>query len=91
LGEIDILLLEGPDGQPRQRRWEEPLGIPNLMQGSDANTGYPGDRHIHNGRPQLQIHRVRPRHPDAPDELFTLALYIPENDRLFPSSIVTQV
>jgi hypothetical protein len=58
--------------------------IDNPMQGRTDGARadrdyYPGDEHIHNERPQLQVHFVRPRGCNIATT--ALALYIPEEDR----------
>ncbi len=83
---LDVLLMQR--GEERIRSLERdtagnhiPNEIENPMQGPTigARPGerdyYPGDRNIHNGRPQLQVHIVRPRGTDLITTV--LALYIP--------------
>jgi hypothetical protein len=80
-----LVLMEAPGGHARVRAWG-PQGVPNLMQGSDERTGYPGDRYILPDRLQLQVHRLELRdHPEM-GELLALALHIPEVPG-FPTTI----
>jgi hypothetical protein len=86
--EMDVLLIDD-QGQPRERT-KTPLGYINPMQGRTPGRSpsdprfYPGDRNIHNGRVQLQAHRVRVRDRDGQpysDETIALALYVPPDPR----------
>lgn len=87
-----LVLLQDREGEgPRVRSWG-PKGIPNLMQGSDEQTGYPGDRGIADrSQLMLQVHRIRLRAhrdvPEPPPEVYCLAIHIPPHPR-YPSSQV---
>lgn len=76
---VALLSKPGTNGGPRERTWATPeTGMGALLQGSDARTGYPGDRALFRAEvPQLQIHRIRPHGVAAIDELLALALYVP--------------
>lgn len=85
----DVLLLSGPGDGPRRRSWDRVNDrIPNLMQGRDNATGYPGDRFLDPSpgeeRPQLQIHYLL---VDS-QRLHSLALHVPPG--LLPGDIVTR-
>jgi hypothetical protein len=89
LPSIDVLLMA--NGRVRDRalatgstRQGVIVQINNPMQGRSEGTRtdrdyYPGDEYIHDGRPQLQVHFVRPRGSDIATT--ALALYMPEDDR----------
>lgn len=72
------LQRETPSGalEPRVRTWGDPDGFVNLMQGRNPGTSYPGDRRLRDGRPQLQIHRVK-RADGHGHEGLGLALFLP--------------
>ena len=80
-----LLLMEHPEGGPRQREWDPELGFINLMQGADpvrrpGQPWYPGDRAIGGVTEDpeqvvVQVHRVRSTEPGAAPELFTLAIH----------------
>lgn len=85
---IDVLWMA--NGGTRQRGLAKdgngqpiPNQINNLMQGRTDGTRpgdreyYPGDEHIHNGRPQLQVHMIQPG--DRNIVTIALALYIPDD------------
>lgn len=81
---VNVVYLERPDGQPRDRAWDNELGLGNLLQGPDPGVGgsalYPGDRNLfdHELDPlavEVQVHRVHPRGLAIP-ELLTLAVYL---------------
>ena len=85
---IDVLWMA--NGVTRQRRLAKdgnnqpiPNQINNPMQGrTDGKKPtereyYPGDEHIHNGRPQLQVHMIQPG--DSNIITIALAMYIPED------------
>lgn len=85
------VLLEQPEGQPRERKWDPELGFVNLFQGADVRPRpgepfYPGDRKLFGGEEEdlivLQVHRVHPRGMDDVPEVLTLAI------RLGKSSVV---
>ena len=71
---IDILLMHGVESGFRRRT---PLGNGSInpMEGHNAN--YPGDREIHNGMPQLQVHKIL---YDGRIQACLLALHIPETE-----------
>lgn len=82
LSSIDVLWMA--KGETRGRSLDrEPNQINNPMQGRtdgkrpDERDYYPGDEHINNERPQLQIHMIRPGNRDI--VTVALALYIPDN------------
>lgn len=84
LSKMDVLLMV--NGEPRQRTRTSPLGSINPMQGKTPGRAsshpefYSGDRNIHGGRVQLQVHIVTVREDkDQPwsDETTALALYVP--------------
>jgi hypothetical protein len=86
LSEMDVLLMV--NGEPRQRTRTSPLGSINPMQGRTPGRApshpefYPGDRNIHDGRVQLQVHIVTVRDgKDQPwsDETTALALHVPSD------------
>ena len=70
-----LLLMEHPEGGPRQREWDPELGFINLMQGADpvrrpGQPWYPGDRAIGGVTEDpeqvvVQVHRVRSTQPGA--------------------------
>jgi hypothetical protein len=78
---MSVLLLQrqlkGGELAPRERYWSEPNGFGNLMQGANPGTGYPGDRSLRDGVPQLQAHRVARADGLSPESL-ALALYVPQ-------------
>jgi hypothetical protein len=87
---IDVLWMA--KGEERVRNLaKDPTGndipnqIDNPMQGPTDGTRpgerdyYPGDRELHGGRPQLQVHFVKPRGSDIVTTV--LALYIPQDNR----------
>jgi len=79
-GDFSAVLLSRAGGGPRLRTWRNSeLGMAALMQGSDAATGYPGDRRLLDAaRPQLHVHRVRPDNlPIEREETYALGLYLP--------------
>lgn len=85
---ITVVLMEEPGGEPRTRKWDERIGFVNLFQGRDnagrgTGAGYLGDRTVPDlesnpDKLALQVHRVRRRGFDDPDNLFTLAVYLGE-------------
>lgn len=87
---IDVLFMAKGDERIRSLARDSsgshiPNEIDNPMQGPtegkhpDERDYYPGDRELHSGRPQLQVHVVRPRGSDLVTT--ALALYIPQDDR----------
>lgn len=76
---VTMLTKPGTNGAPRVRAWASPeTGMGALLQGSDAKTGYRGDRALFPADiPQLQIHRVRPQGAGNVSALHALALYVP--------------
>lgn len=87
---IDVLLMAKGDERIRSLAKDSSGNdianeIDNPMQGpTDGKRPgerdyYPGDRELHNGRPQLQVHFVKPRGTDLLTTV--LALYIPQDDR----------
>lgn len=75
LRELSVYLMRN-DGQPRERSWIDPDGIPNLMQGSDAQTGYPGDRKLSSAA-QLQVHHLKLKGGGG-HILHSLAMFLPQ-------------
>jgi hypothetical protein len=85
---IPVMLLQQPDGGPRERSWDPELGFINLFQGPDpvireGQPFYPGDRNLFpfDREPDkivFQVHRVHPRGVDI-DEVITLAARLGSN------------
>jgi hypothetical protein len=86
-GEVSIVLMAQPDGQPRVRKWDE-LGFVNLFQGRDNAPQPNGDFYrgdiqvprdfsedIEQVNIALQVHYVSAR-DDQKKPLYTLALYL---------------
>lgn len=71
---MTLVYLERAGGQARRRTWREPDGFDQLMQGSNAGTGYPGDRGLLEGL-QLQVHHLTPK--DRDNATLALALHVP--------------
>jgi hypothetical protein len=80
LDDFVVVRLGHPQGGPRQRRWNSAeTGMAALLQGADVASGYPGDRGLFPGRPQLQVHRVEPTGAvTGIAEVLALALYVPK-------------
>jgi hypothetical protein len=87
---IDVLWMAKGEARDRSlakdaNNKEIPNQIDNPMQGPtegrrpDERDYYLGDRELHNGRPQLQVHFVKPRGSSVVTTI--LALYIPEDGR----------
>ena len=77
---MDIVLMTGPDGEPRIRSWNQVVGFSNLMQGRDAKfegsaDQYGGDRSIFPNQSGLQVHWIQARQADV-GPLHTLVLHI---------------
>ena len=82
---VPVILMEHPNGGPRDREWDPELGFVNLMQGADpvrspGKPWYPGDRAVGGvaedaERVVVQIHRVKSTQPGIVPELFTLAVH----------------
>ena len=77
---MDIVLLTGPDGEPRIRSWNQVVGFSNLMQGRDPKfegsaDQYGGDRSIFPNQSGLQVHWIQARQADV-GPVHTLVLHI---------------
>jgi len=84
LERIDVLLMAGDEEgfRKRDRKNEtsiEPFQGPDTHRGPENPGYYPGDRNIHAGQPQLQVHLIRLKGETfaQPIETSALALYIP--------------
>ena len=85
LPSITVMLMA--EGNFRKRRLENDGTINQLMQGGSST--YPGDREIHNGQVQLQIHQVRCQQTSgAHIDTTALAIYIPPDPRYDLSFII---
>ena len=87
LENIDVILMRANLDTFRS---PDDNGRINPMQGRNRRPGdpnyYPGDENIHNGVPQLQIHRYR--YLEGGERTCSLALYIPREERFDLSFIV---
>ena len=76
---IDVIQING--GQARRRSLSSIGRISQLMQGHTPRVSsgdpkyYPGDRNLHDNRPQLQIHTLKPRGGEQSYTAF--AMYLP--------------
>ena len=90
LGNIDVVLMRSNDAS--YRGYYDNGTVRNLMQGHsphrtpDDPLYYPGDRNIHNQRPQLQIHRYR--YGEGGHRTCSLCLFMPKEERFDLSYIV---
>jgi hypothetical protein len=85
---VPVVLMQQPEGGPRERRWDDELGFVNLFQGPDVieRAGadfYRGDRNLFDFDREptkivFQVHRVHPRGVDI-DEVLTLAARLGTN------------
>ena len=81
---MDVLLMTNGEFRDRAHRDGR---VVNLMQGRSPGRAptdpdfYPGDREIHGGRVQLQVHLLRLR--ETGTETTALALYVPEDDQRY--------
>jgi hypothetical protein len=87
---IDVLLMSKGDARVRSlakdasgndiaNEIDNPIQGPTEGRRPGERDYYPGDQHLHNGRPQLQVHCVNPRGTSLLATI--LALYIPQDDR----------
>ncbi|MBF8294201.1 MAG: hypothetical protein HW389_746 [Bacteroidetes bacterium] len=90
LPNLDVLWMANGNTRVRglaRGQNDEPIPnqINNPMQGRtdgrrpEEREYYPGDEHIHNGRPQLQVHMIQPG--ESAIVTIALALYIPDEPR----------
>ena len=80
-----LILMQHPDGGPRQREWDPELGFINLLQGADpvrrqGQPWYPGDRAVggvttNQEQVVVQVHRVKSTQAGLTPEVFTLAIH----------------
>lgn len=87
LDNIDVVLMR-PGDDTNYRTPEDGTNRINPMQGRSpqGDTVYPGDEHILEGRPQLQVHRYS--YGRGGPRVCSLALYLPENGQFDLSYIV---
>lgn len=94
LPEIDVLLME--DGHVRTRSPDD-QGRYNPFQGRNREPGdplfYPGDQHLNDERPQVQVHIVHPIVTGIPDDFSTtfVGINIPSGDPRFDLRYVVRV